>query len=56
MTEEEKQRIADHARNHCHFVKSVDIEILEGIFAVFTPQGWSIPEWLILLRVTCQYE
>jgi len=27
-----------------------DVEILEGIFATLTPNGWVIPEWLIYLR------
>lgn len=26
------------------------VEVLEGIFAVLTEQGWIIPAWLIHLR------
>lgn len=27
-----------------------DVEILEGIFATLTPNGWVIPDWLKELR------
>lgn len=31
-------------------IKMEDIEILEGIFATMTPDGWEIPVWLVELR------
>lgn len=37
-----------------HHVKLVDIERLEEIFAVLTPEGWKIPDWLVLLRQNCK--
>lgn len=35
-----------------HHVDEKNVEILEGIFAYLTPNGWVIPEWLILMRQT----
>lgn len=28
------------------------VEKLEEIFAILTPEGWAIPEWLVLLRAS----
>lgn len=33
-----------------HSVQQKDIEILEGIFAYLTEEGWVIPEWINELR------
>lgn len=33
-----------------HSIQEKDIEILEGIFAYLTKQGWVIPEWIKLLK------
>ncbi len=35
-----------------HFIKQKDIEKLEEIFAYLTKDGWIIPEWINLLKVT----
>lgn len=37
-----------------HHVKLKDIEVLEGIFAYLTPNGWVVPDWLKLMRATCK--
>jgi len=33
-----------------HYIKEKDIEILEGIFAFYTPIGWCVPAWVTALR------
>lgn len=35
-----------------HFIRLKDIEWLEQKFAVLTPTGWTVPEWVVLLRNT----
>jgi len=31
-------------------IRLEDVEVLEGIFATLTENGWVIPDWLIHLR------
>lgn len=38
--------------NTIHHVPLKDVEVLEMIFARLTPQGWEIPDWLVLMRRT----
>lgn len=33
-----------------HSIQPDQIEKLKEIFAVFTPQGWAIPEWIAALE------
>lgn len=35
-----------------HHVSESNIYTLESIFAEFTPEGWKIPDWLVLMRET----
>lgn len=37
-----------------HNVKEKDVTILETMFAYLTPEGWKIPDWLVLMRETIQ--
>jgi hypothetical protein len=38
-----------------HHVTMRDVQKLEEVFAVYTPDGWVIPGWLKLLKHTCRY-
>lgn len=38
--------------NTIHFVTLKNVAKLEQIFAVLTPAGWVIPDWLVLMRDT----
>lgn len=31
-------------------IRSEDLDTLERVFAVLTPEGWVLPEWLVWLR------
>lgn len=33
-----------------HHITADQLAELERTFAVFTPQGWALPEWLVALR------
>jgi hypothetical protein len=35
-----------------HHVRMDDVAILIGIFAKLTPDGWVIPDWLVLMGNT----
>lgn len=37
-----------------HSISKENIEILEGIFAYLSEDGWKIPEWLQLLSSSAQ--
>ena len=54
FTQEQKDRVAQHAVNLQHRVKTRDIYKLETIFAKLTDEVWVIPEWLLLMRVTAK--
>jgi hypothetical protein len=38
-----------------HHVSLKQIEVLEGIFAYLTEDGWIIPDWLKLMRATARH-
>lgn len=37
-----------------HSVTLDQVEVLKGIFAYLTDQGWFIPDWLQLLELTAE--